>query len=134
MPTRRRILAGVSLALVGLQTGCFGRGGDAPGTAEMPTRLWLERVELSEAERNGIDPIVFVDLPTAEREIVETAIESSEYAVDSEEAPPALDSLRDRIERRADGGLVVYLRRDETYYRVGFAAGDHIVAHPNRDG
>jgi len=122
---------------VGPAAGCLGDdggGSDSPGTADLPTRLWFERVDLSASERAEIDPIVFADLPTAEQEIVETAIDEGEYTVDSEDTSPALDSLRDRIERRADGGLEVYLRRDETYYRVGFAEGDHIIAHPSQGG
>jgi hypothetical protein len=131
---RRRVLSGVGLALLGPAAGCLGgsSGSDGPGTADLPTRLWLERAELTESERNTVDPIVFGDLPAAERDLVATALDEGEYVVDSEAAPPALESLRDRIERRADGGLEVYLRRDRTYYRVGFAEGDHIVAHPSQ--
>jgi len=125
---------GVGLALLGPTSGCFGgsSGSDAPGTADLPTRLWFERVELTESERDAVDPIVFADLPAAEREPVATALDEGEYVVDSESASSALESLRDRIERRADGGLEVYLRRNLTYYRVGFAEGDHIVAHPSQ--
>jgi hypothetical protein len=125
---RRRALSGVALALLGPAAGCL--GSDAPGTADLPTRLWFERAELTESERNAVDPIVFADLPAAERELVATALAEGEYVVDGA-APPALESLRDRIERRANGGLEVYLQRDRTYYRVGFAEGDHIVAHPS---
>ncbi|AZH26278.1 hypothetical protein [Haloplanus aerogenes] len=134
MTARRRLLVGAGVAFVGSVAGCLGASGgsDSPGTADLPTRLWLERVDLSSSEREEIDPIVFADLPPEEQQIVETAIEDGEYTVDSEEASPALESLRDRIERRADGGLEVYLRRGETYYRVGFAEGDHIIAHPSQ--
>jgi hypothetical protein len=131
---RRRVLSSVGPVLLGPTAGCLGgsSGSDAPGTADLPTRLRFERVELTESERNAVDPIVFADLPAAERELVATALDEGEYVVEGEAAPPALDSLRDRIERRADGGLEVYLRRDRTYYRVGFAEGDHIVAHPSQ--
>jgi hypothetical protein len=132
--SRRRFLSGIGLAFLGLAAGCLGgtSGSDAPGTADLPTRLWFERIERSAAERDAVDPIGFADLPTAERELVASALDAGEYTVDSEDASPALESLRDRIERRADGGLEVYFRRGETYYRVGFAEGDHVIAHPNR--
>jgi hypothetical protein len=131
---RRRVLSAIALVLLGPAAGCLGGSGgsDVPGTADLPTRLWFERVELTESERNAVDPIVFADLPAAERELVATALDEGEYVVESEAPPPALDSLRDRIERRADGGLAVYLQRNRTYYRVGFAEGDHIVAHPSQ--
>jgi hypothetical protein len=131
---RRRVLSGVGPVLIGAAAGCLGgsNGSDAPGTADLPTRLWFERVELTESERSTVDPIVFADLSAAERELVATTLDEGEYIVDGEATPPALESLRGRIERRADGGLEVYLRRDRTYYRVGFAEGDHIVAHPSQ--
>jgi hypothetical protein len=101
------------------------------GTAGLPTRFWLERVTLSASERGSVDPIVFADLSPAEKEVVRTALDEGEYTVQREHGDPALDDLRDRIEARTDGGLTAYLRRGETYYRVGFAAGDHIIAHPD---
>lgn len=130
---RRRLLAGVGTALA--TGGCLGvvrHGGGGQGTEGLPTRLWFERVSLSAAERDGIDPIVFADLPTAEREIVRTALDEGEYAVETGSESPAFERLADRIERRADGGLEVYLRKGEVSYRVGFARGDHVVAHPDQ--
>jgi hypothetical protein len=105
--------------------------GTSPGTAGLPTRFWLERASLSESERSGVDPIVFADLSPAGKEAVRTALDEGEYTVQREHGDPALDDLRDRIESRTDGGLEAYLRRGETYYRVGFAAGDHVIAHPD---
>lgn len=101
-----------------------------PGTAGLPTRLWFEPVSLSASERDAIDPIVFSTLSGPEQDIVRLALEEGEYTVETEHESAALERLRDRIEARANGGLAVYLRRGETYYRVGFAAGDHIIAHP----
>lgn len=108
--------------------------GDPQGTADLPRRLWFEAVTLSASKREAIDPIVFGDLPEAEREIVRTALEEGEYTLERDQGPPAFESLRDRIEARTGNGetLAVYLRRGDTYYRVGFADGDHIVAHPDQ--
>ncbi|WP_152041285.1 hypothetical protein [Salinigranum salinum] len=137
---RRRLLAGAGTAVAAAIAGCFGSipgagietdSGAPAGTAGLPTRFWLERVSLSESERSGVDPIVFADLSPAEKEVVRTALDEGEYTVQREHSDPALDGLRDRIEARTDGGLEAYLRRGETYYRVGFAAGDHIIAHPD---
>ena len=48
----------------------------------------------------------------------------------TEEAPPAFERLRERVEARAGpcGELVVYLERDGTYYRVVLVNGDNIIA------
>lgn len=135
MMDRRRALASIGSVLVAPATGCLqgtGNAGHSQGTEELPVRFWLKQVTLSESKQNSIDPIVFADLPDAEREIVRTAIENGEYTVESENVSSALEKLRKRIEQRADGGLEVYLRREETYYRVGFADGDHIIAHPTQ--
>ena len=98
----------------------------------MPRRLWFEEVSLSTPDREGIDPIAFDDLSDAEREIVRTALEEGEYTVERDRGSPAFERLRDRIEERTGDGetLAVYLRRGQTYYRVGFVDGDHIVARP----
>lgn len=134
MIDRRRAFVSVGSVLVVPATGCLqgtGNSGNSQSTEELPVRFWLKQVAPSESEQN-IDPIVFADLPDAEREIVRTAIENGEYTVEPENVSPALETLRKRIEQRANGGLEVYLVREETYYRVGFADGDHIVAHPTQ--
>ena len=110
-------------------------GEDGPrGTADLPRRLWFEEVTLQASERESIDPLVFGDLSEAEREIVRTALEEGEDTLERDQGPPAFERLRDRIEARTGNGgtLEVYLRRGGTYYRVGFADGDHIVAHPDQ--
>jgi len=132
---RRTLITALPTAFAIPSTGCLQatrNPGSRQGTETLPTRLWLERVSLSESERESVDPIVYGELPDAEREIVRTAIEEDEYTVETGTEPPAVDDLRDRIEERANGGLEVYLRRADAYYRVGFAAGDNIVAHPGR--
>jgi hypothetical protein len=135
--SRRTLLRrGALCGAVGL-AGCVGGlpgDGDPQGTADLPRRLWFEEASLSASERESIDPIVFGDLPEAEREIVRTALEEGEYTQERDQGPPAFESLRDRIEARTGNGetLAVYLRRGDTYYRVGFADGDHIVAHPDQ--
>lgn len=99
---------------------------------EMPheIKLWFEQVSLSESKRSSIDPMVFTDLSETQREIVETAIEEGEYTERIGEESAALSSLKARVEERSGDGVEVYLRRDGTYYRVGFVAGDHIIASP----
>lgn len=105
----------------------------AQGTADLPTRLWFEAASLPESERGSVDAIAYADLSSSERQIVGTALDAGEYTVATERESAALESIRDRIEERTGNGetLVVYLRRNESYYRVGFAAGDHIIAHPD---
>ena len=108
---------------------------DGPrGTADLPRRLRFEEVSLSASQRGSIDPIVFGDLSEAEREVVRTALEEGECTLERDRGPPAFESLRDRIEARTGNGetLAVYLRRRDTYYRAGFADGDHVVAHPDQ--
>lgn len=132
---RRTLLATTGPALCLPVGGCLrglGDSGSPDGTADLPVRVWFEETSLSASQRDSIDPIVFADLSKDEQEIVTTALEEGEYTVDTESAPPAVEALRTRIEERADGELEVYLRRGETYYRVGFADGDHIIAHPTQ--
>lgn len=99
---------------------------------EMPTeiRFWLEEVTLSESEREAIEPIVFSDLSTSQQEIVQTALEDGEYTSEIGEESAALENLRRRISGRTDGGVEAYLERGETYYRIGFVSGDHVIADP----
>ena len=125
------LLPGVGLA------GCADRApsDDTPrGTAGLPRRLWFERVSLSASERGSVDPIAFGDLSGAEREIVRAALEEGGYAIEADRGSPAFDDLRDWIEDRTGNGetLTVYLRRGDAYYRVGFADGDHVIAHPGQ--
>lgn len=122
---------GVQLLLAGC-VGSVGSNGTAQGTEGPPVRLWFERVTLPERERESIDPIVFSDLSEAERNVVRTALDEGEYTACGTESA-ALERLRGRIETRTRGGktLEAHLRRDETLYRVGYADGDHIIAHPD---
>lgn len=138
---RRTVLVGFGTAIASSAGGCLqtgltpgGESDDSPqGTADLGTRLWLEEVALSETDQDAVDPIIFGNLSEAEQEIVQTALNDGEYTSDTETEPPALEDLRSRIEERTGDGqtLEVYLKRNDTYYRVGFAAGDHIIAHPD---
>lgn len=136
LPRRGFLRRGAVLGTGGL-AGCLDgvTGDDAPpGTADMPRRLWFEEVSLPASEREAIDPIVFGALSDAEQEIARTALEEGEYTQERDRGPPAFERLRDRIEDRTGNGetLAVYLRRGDTYYRVGFADGDHVIAHPDQ--
>jgi len=135
IPRRSLLRRGTLLYALGL-AGCVSglRDEDPRGTAGLPRRLWFEEVSLPASERERVDPLVFGDLTEAEREIVRTAMAEGEYTLERDRGPPAFERLRDRIEERTGNGetLAVYLRRGETYYRVGFADGDHVVAHPDR--
>lgn len=133
---RRRFLTGAGGALTAPITGCLSRvhsSGPSQGTADLPVRFWLEEASLSASERDSVAPIVFANLSTGEREIVQTALEEGEYTVEQGSVSPPMESLRDRIEQKTGNGatLEAYLRRNDTYYRVGFADGDHIIAHPD---
>jgi hypothetical protein len=131
---RRTVLTGAAVAGTVPFLGCLGTTSGGPGgqgTEGMPTRLWLERVSLTESEREAVAPIVFAELTEAEQGIVRTALDAEEYTTETENESPALERLRDRIENRADGSLEVYLVHGDTFYRVGFAAGDNIIAHPS---
>ncbi|WP_265108228.1 hypothetical protein [Halosolutus halophilus] len=99
---------------------------------EMPTEIqfWLEEVTLSESEQDSIEPIVFSDLLSRQKEIVQTALEEGEYTSEIGEESSALKNLRQSISARTDGGLEAYLKRGDTYYRIGFVSGDHIIANP----
>ncbi|NHN41588.1 hypothetical protein G9C85_08050 [Halorubellus sp. JP-L1] len=103
------------------------------GTDSLGIRFWLEEVSLTQSEREQVTSIAFDDLSSDQREIVRTVFEEGEYTTAHESASPALEALRDRIEQRTGNGetLEAYLRRKDTYYRVGFADGDHIIAHPD---
>lgn len=130
---RRRVLSGACLLASAAVAGCTGPlGGGPEGTATQPARLWLEAVDAPD-EAGSVDPIEYGSLSDGERSLVDTALEEDEYVVDTDETPPAWESLRERVEARTrDGGeLVVYLVRDDRYYRVGFANGDNVVAHPD---
>lgn len=133
---RRRFLSGAGVALVAPFAGCLSAidsNGTAQGTEDLPVRFWLEEASLSASERESVDPVVFGELSTDEQEIVHTALEEGEYTVAQGSEPPALGTLRDRIEQQTGDGetLEAYLRREDTYHRVGFADGDHIIAHPD---
>lgn len=132
--TRRGVVSGAGLLASAAVAGCTGPLGDAPGgTATQPARLWFEAVDPPE---DGADPIEYASLSEEERSLVDTALEEGEYVADTDETPPAWDSLRERVEARTGNGgeLAVYLRRDDQYYRVGFVNGDHIIASPDYDG
>jgi hypothetical protein len=111
----------------------MGGNGTGQGTESLPVRLWLEQVTLSESERESIDPIVFGDLSEAEQDLVWPALDEGEYTAEPGTESAALERLRERIETRTGDGetLKTYLGRGETLYRVGFADGDHIIAHPD---
>lgn len=133
---RRRILSGVGTVLVASVSGCVSRidpQGDSQRTATLQIRFWLKNVSLSASKRESVTPIVFEELSREEREIARTALEDGEYTVEQASASPALEDLRDRIEQRTGNGetLEAYFRRAGTYYRIGFADGDHIIAHPD---
>lgn len=134
---RRRFLFSTGCVLAGSFAGCLSRLGgheNAQGTATRQTRLWLEEVSLSSSERDSVNPIVFAELSTDEQEIVRTARDAGEYTVEQTSVSSALERLRDRVEQRTGNGetLKVYLRYDDTHYRVGFVDGDHIIAHPDQ--
>lgn len=133
---RRSLLVGAGCALAGSFAGCLSRldgHENGQGTQTLQVRLWLTDASLSASERGSVNPIVVEKLSTEEQEIVQTALDEGEYTVDQESASPALERLRDRIEQRTGNGetLEAYLRRTETYYRIGFADGDHVIAHPD---
>lgn len=121
--------------------GCVTDDGDDPSTegdmsddsTDMPTEIqfWLVEVSVSASEQESITPIVFSDLSDAQKNIVRTALEEGEYTAEIGEEPRALENLRQQISARTDGGVQAYLKRDDTYYRVGFVAGDHIIADPD---
>lgn len=141
--SRRTVLRrGLLLGSVGI-TGCpTGRDGARPpasddGTStptedEMSTEItfWLREVTLSEAEQDAIEPIVFSELSSGQKEIVRTALEEGEFTTTVGEESPELEGLRRLIEAQADDGVKAYLEREETFYRIGFVAGDHIIASP----
>jgi hypothetical protein len=133
---RRRFVRRSGLALAASVSGCLSAsegGGGSQRTETLQRRFWLEEVSLSSSKRDAVTPIVFGALSAEEREIVRTAIEDGEYTVAQESTSQAVERLRDRIEERTGNGstLEAYLRVEETYYRIGFADGDHIVAHPD---
>lgn len=133
---RRRFVAGMGAVFVSPVTGCLSSDdtGEPPeGTAALPVRFWLERAPLPSAEQASVDAIVFADLSSDEQEIVQTALDEEAYTAESGSEPPAVERLRERIEQRTGPGetLVAYLRRADSYYRIGFADGDHIIADPD---
>lgn len=134
--TRRRFLSSAGLALAASCAGCLSaiNSNEHPqGTEDLSVRFWLKDVSLSTLEQESVTPIVFGVLSTGEQEIVQTALEEGEYTVEQGSESPALENLRDRIEQRTGNGetLEAYLRRMNSYYRIGFSDGDHIVAHPD---
>lgn len=145
MPQSRRTLVrrGLLLGSVGL-TGCVANQdggtptptGDGTSTTtedDMPTEItfWLQEVSLSESERDAIDPVVYSELSSGQQETVQTALQEGEYTTEMGEEPPELAGLRRAIEAQTDdGGVEAYLKREDTYYRVGFASGGHIIASP----
>jgi hypothetical protein len=133
---RRRFISGTGFALAAPFAGCLSAldsNGNPQGTEDLPVRFWLKEVSLSASKQESVNPIVFEELSTDEQEIVQTALEEGEYTVEQGSEPPALGNLRDRIEQRTGNGetLEAYLRREDIYYRVGFADSDHIIAHPD---
>lgn len=141
-PTRRQFFTHVGLAGGAAVAGCVGpldtasdETDDPAGTEDMPNRLWFRAVD-PPADDSDADPIEYASLSPEERALVDTAMADGEYTVPTDESPPALESLRDRIEARTGSGrtLVVYLVRDGGHYRVGFVNGDHIIASPDYEG
>lgn len=133
---RRSLLAGAGCAISASFAGCLSALDNtdrSQGTADLPIRFWLEEVSLAESEYDSVNSIGFVNLSTAERKIVRTALEDQAYTAEQGNESPALKKLQSRIEQRTGGGqtLEAYLRRNDTYYRIGYAAGDHIIAHPD---
>lgn len=132
----RRVLSTIGLAVATSSAGCtaLDEYTDSQETATAPIRFWLEEVSLSPETRESVTPIVFAQLSSDEREIVRITLDNGEYTVDQESAPPAFERLRDRVGQRTSGGetLEAYLRRADTYHRIGLADGDHIIAHPDR--
>jgi hypothetical protein len=133
---RRRFLSGTGFALVATFAGCLSAidsNGTAQETEDLPVRFWLKEESLSASEQESVNPIVFGELSTDEQEIVQAALEEGEYTVEQGSEPPALEHLRDRIEQKTGNGetLEAYLEREDTYYRIGFVDGDHIIAHPD---
>jgi len=135
---RRGLLLG-SVGLTGYMTvqesgtpSTTDEGTPIPPENEMPTEIsfWLEEVSLSESEQDAIDPIVFSELSSGQKEIVQTALEEDEYTTEMGEELPELAGLRRIIEAKAVSGEGVYLKRNGIYYRIGFASGDHIIANP----
>ena len=134
--TRRRVLEGIGLLASAAVAGCAGPlDGSPEGTETQPARLWFEAVDAPENEAD-VDPIEYASLSDGEQSLVDTALEDGEYVADTDETPPAWDSLRERVEARSEDGeeLVVYLVRDGQHYRVGFVNGDNIIASPDHDG
>lgn len=133
---RRSFLSSTGLALTVSFTGCLSAidsNRNSQGTETLPIRFWLKEVPLSASEQESVNPIVFRELSTGEQEIVQTALDEGESTVEQGSESPALEKLRDRIEQRTGDGetLEAYLRQKDTYYRIGFADGDHIIAHPD---
>lgn len=133
---RRHFVSGAGLTVTAPFAGCLSAldgNGNSQETEDLPVRFWLKEVSLSASKQESVNPIVFGELSTGEREIVQTALDEGEYTVEQGSEPPALENLRDRIEQRTGNGetLEAYLRREDIYYRVGFADGDHIIAHPD---
>lgn len=139
--SRRRLLRnGVLFGSIGF-AGCLTDDGEDPSTEgdvgdnsnDMPTeiRFWLVEVSVSESKQESITPIVFSNLSDGQQDIVQTALEEGEYTSEIGEESPALDDLRQRISERTDGGVEVYLKRDDTYYSVGYVSGTHIIANPD---
>jgi len=138
LQSRRTLLRrGLLLGSVGL-TGCVAEQDEgAPSSTddtstedEMPTEIkfWLQEVSLSESEQDAIDPIVYSELSSGQQEIVQTALQEGKYITEMREAPPELSGLRRAIEAQAGDGVEAYLKQKDTYYRVGFVSGDHIIA------
>lgn len=139
--SRRSLLRnGILFGSIGF-AGCMTDDGEEPSgegdvsddSNDMPTEIqfWLVEVSVSESKQGSITPIVFSNLSDGQKDIVRTALEEGEYTWEIGEESPALENLRGRISERTDGGVEAYLKRDDTYYRVGFVSGDHIIANPD---
>lgn len=134
---RRGFLSTAGLAIPASFAGCLSAiddDGNPQETETLPVRFWLDEVARSASDRDTGDPIVFRNLSPAEQVIVQTTLEEGAYTAERGKESQALDTLRNRIEQRTGGGqtLEAYLRRNDTDYGIGFADGDHIIAHPDR--
>lgn len=140
---RRQFCNGLGwAALVGL-SGCLqlstpredengpGTSETAVGTASLPIRVWLKATGTPETE--STNPIRYGNLTDDEQSLVRTVLDQGEYTAAPESYHPAVDAFRRRVEERTNGGetLRVYLSYQGTWYRVGFAEGDHVIAHPD---
>ena len=91
------------------------------------SRIEATEATLTAGERASISPVVFADLPPAERRVAEEAVADPPARTCRPDAEAFL-AFGYRVGERADDRKRAYLERDGTYYRMSVRLLEQVYA------